>query len=348
MSRDPLTEPDPTTSGHRREPGRHRRRLVIGALAVSLLANVVLIGTRDSGGIGSWRSQAGRLAYLSAYDEALAAMPSHRAYDVPTDFGTVRGYLFASPTVEDRRTNTDTTPIVLLPGWGSGTPMWQINLSGLVRHRPVYALDALGDAGRSIQSVPLDSAAAQAAWVEQALAGLKIKKAHIVGHSFGGWSATNFAIRYPGRVASLSLLDPVQTFGPIRASVVVRSLAFTLPLLPDSWRDAALADIGGTEQIDRNDPLTRMVALGNQHFVSHRSFPSRFSDPQLRSISFPVYAAMAADSAVNGDPDKAVARARRLVAGISIRSWPGASHSLPMERPAEINAELVAFMDRIG
>lgn len=295
------------------------------------------------GAIGYWRSQTGRADYLAAYDQALAAMPTHRTFDLATDYGTVRGYLFAGAT-DQHSTADDRTPVVLLPGWGSGTPMWETNLRGLMHHRPIYALDALGDAGRSSQSVPLDSPDAQAAWIGQALAGLKIKTAHIVGHSFGGWTATNFAIRRPQRVASLSVLDPVQTFGPIRMSVVVRSIAFAVPFLPQSWRDAALADIGGAESIDRNDPITRMIALGNEHYVSKRSFPSQFSDAQLQSITVPVYAAMAGNSAVNGDPDKAVARARRLVGDIRIRTWPGATHSLPMERPTEINDELEAFM----
>jgi pimeloyl-ACP methyl ester carboxylesterase len=32
---------------------------------------------------------------------------------------------------------------------------------------------------------------------------------HLVGHSFGGWLAANYAVRDPERLASLSLLEPV-------------------------------------------------------------------------------------------------------------------------------------------
>jgi pimeloyl-ACP methyl ester carboxylesterase len=322
--------------------GDHRwpRRVLCGALAISLLVNGWLIAADNGPKVGAWRSQSGRATYLSAYDDVLDSMPEHRSWDLDTDYGTVRAYLFTSPEHEGK------TPIVLLPGWGSGAPMWKINIAGLVRERPVYALDALGDAGRSSQTVPLTSPEAQAEWIDQSLGGLEIDTAHIVGHSFGGWNAANLAVRRPGRVASLSLFDPVQTFGPIRWQVVLKSIPSTVPLLPQSWRDQALADIGGVDAIDPDDPMTRMISAGTQYYVSQRSFPGRFSDDQLRSLRMPVFAALAGDSAVNAAPEKALTRAESLVPDIEIRVWPGASHSLPMEQPDKINSDLLGFIGR--
>ena len=65
---------------------------------------------------------------------------------------------------------------------------------------------------------------------------------HVVGHSFGGWLATDFALRHPEQTVSLSLFDPVQTFSSLKWEVYLLAIPASIPLLPQSWRDAALDD----------------------------------------------------------------------------------------------------------
>ena len=60
---------------------------------------------------------------------------------------------------------------------------------------------------------PLTPPDACAAWLDELLGQLGAgphgdRPAHLVGLSYGGWIAMNQAIRAPGRVASLTLLDP--------------------------------------------------------------------------------------------------------------------------------------------
>ena len=124
-------------------------------------------------------------------------MPSPaRTIDVKTSYGTVRVYQFQ--TLDPEVHGAD-APVVLLPGRTSGVPMWGANLRGLLAQRTVYALDALGDAGMSVQTRAIESSADQGAWIEETLASLGLRRSHLVGHSFGGWLAANYAARHPPR-----------------------------------------------------------------------------------------------------------------------------------------------------
>jgi hypothetical protein len=50
--------------------------------------------------------------------------------------------------------------------------MWSENICGFVGDHRVIAFDALGDAGLSVQSAPMESFENQALWMEQVLAEL--------------------------------------------------------------------------------------------------------------------------------------------------------------------------------
>jgi pimeloyl-ACP methyl ester carboxylesterase len=138
--------------------------------------------SRDPSQVGRFRSAAGKQAYLAAYQKAMTLLPRPRsALELKTTFGRVRMYEFGAAS-----TDRTAISIILLPGRTSGVPMWASNLPDLVAARRTYALDALGDAGLSVQSRPISDAADQADWLDQVLAHLPVRSVHLVGHSFGG------------------------------------------------------------------------------------------------------------------------------------------------------------------
>jgi pimeloyl-ACP methyl ester carboxylesterase len=314
--------------------------LVRAGCALGLVVVVVLgwVTLHDPSPLGNFRSSEGRRAYEASYAAALQRLPPpRRTMDVATGFGTVRVYEFA-PT----RT-PGATPAVLLPGRSSGAPMWASNLADLVTKRTVYAMDPLGDAGLSVQTRRIENGADQADWLDQAIAGLGSPAVHLVGHSFGGWLAANYAMRRPERVATLTLVEPVFVFQGLRWQVYVWSLPASLPFLPDRWRDRMLSEIGGTEEVDRDDPLARMISDATQHFSAKLPLPERITDEQLRGLRMPVYAVLGARSSMH-DAAAAVAVARACVKDVRAEVWPGASHSLPMEFPERLDREVLDFM----
>jgi pimeloyl-ACP methyl ester carboxylesterase len=250
------------------------------------------------------------------------------ALDTETALGTVRCYRWTKAGAESL------APIVLLPGRGSGAPMWSRNLPALARRRTVYALDALGDAGMSEQREPLSGAADQARWLEDCLWALGLERIHLVGHSFGGWLAANYASRYPSRVASLSLLEPVFVLGSIRPALVLKSIPYGIPFLPKAWRQSLIKEISGSSEIDRSDPLARMIDDGTELYAVRLPAPTLVGPSEAGSWRFPAYLALGGRSAVHDSA--AIAAAAAPFGGIRVRLWPEGTHSLPMERPEEI------------
>ena len=294
--------------------------------------------SRDPSQVGHFRSAAGEQAYLAAYRKAMTLLPTPRStLNLETTFGRVRVYEFGAASAD-----VAAIPIVLLPGRTSGVPMWAYNLPDLVAARTTYALDALGDAGLSVQSRPIRDAADQADWLDQVRAQLPVRSVHLVGHSFGGWLAANYATRHPERVQTLTLLDPVFVFQGLRWQVYFISLPASLPFLPRSWRTRMLSIIGGGP-VDPDDPVARLISEATEHYALKLPLPERLTGTQLRGLPMPVYAALADGSVMhNGRHAADVARAE--IRDATVELWPDATHSLPMEQAAKLDRTILAFM----
>jgi pimeloyl-ACP methyl ester carboxylesterase len=293
---------------------------------------------RDRSPLGHFRSAAGEQAYLAAYRQAMALLPTpHSTLDLETTFGRVRVYEFGAASA-DRAA----TPVVLLPGRTSGVPMWAYNLPDLAVARTTYALDALGDAGLSVQVRPIQDAADQADWLDQVMTQLPVRSIHLVGHSFGGWLAANYAVRHPERVQTLTLLDPVFVFRGLRWQLYFISLPASLPFLPRNWRTRMLSTIGGGP-VDPDDPMARMISEATEHYALKLPLPKRLTSTELRGLQMPVYAALAGRSAMH-DAARAADVARAELPSPTIELWPDATHSLPMEQSAALDRTILAFM----
>jgi pimeloyl-ACP methyl ester carboxylesterase len=284
-------------------------------------------------GIGRFTGDAGRAGFVAAYDEAMRELPRpDLVQDVATSFGIVRAYRFGGG---------DETPLVLLPGKASSTPMWQPNLPSLVRICPVVAVDLLGEPGMSVQQREITGAADQAAWLAEALAGLGLEKVHLLGVSFGGWSAVNLTVRRPELVATLSVLDPVNTFARIGLKVVLFSLGTLVPGL----RGPSLRWIAGGARA-QDSAVGRLIAAGMREYRSALPAPQYFTDDQLRSITAPTLALIAGRSIIH-NPRQAAARAE-LVPNVRVELWPDASHALNGEFPDRVADRLAHLVRSIS
>lgn len=290
----------------------------------------------SSAKLGRWRSLDARDAYADAYQAVLETIPSPtRTLDISTSFGTVRAYEWAAPTAGP--------PVFLLPGRASGAPMWVENLSDWIGRRTIYAVDALGDAGLSTQTMPLTTYDDQATWISQTITELGLDRVQSVGHSFGGATAAIHALRHPEQVATLTLLEPVLVLRPPPVSSLVWATITQLPL-PQSWKDRALAELGGVTvaEVRERTPLAVMIDHGSAGFRAVLPTPRTLTDQEWRSLTMPLRVDIAGTRSLAGGA-AAVERLRSLCPAAVVRLWPEATHSLPMQERKSLAPALLAF-----
>jgi len=87
-----------------------------------------------------------------------ATGPAPTEIDVHTNFGVTRAYRWAG----------NGTPIIFLHGGGMTSVSWAPYAKTL-SSRDVYAVDIMGDAGRSEPAAPITCAADMAAWLDETL-----------------------------------------------------------------------------------------------------------------------------------------------------------------------------------
>jgi len=163
-------------------------------------------GPAPAGEPGSWVSDAARETFMAAYERVFALWPQPvEEFDVETATATTRVHAY--------RPHPDGAPVVLLTGAGGNAAAWFPHVAALAADGPVYGIDMPGDANPSVARGLLAPPASCAAWLDELLGKLGDRQAHLVGFSYGGWVAMNQAIRAPGRVASLTLLDPAGLTG---------------------------------------------------------------------------------------------------------------------------------------
>jgi pimeloyl-ACP methyl ester carboxylesterase len=140
---------------------------------------------------------------LVAYDRVRELSPKPDViHDLPTDFGVVRAYQHGPD---------GGMPVVLLHCFWATSAMWADHMAALVGDFTVFTIDMLGQPGASVQSKSMLTANHCARCIDQVLNGLGLDEVHLVGHSYGGWTALQTAARFPERLATVTMIEPANT-----------------------------------------------------------------------------------------------------------------------------------------
>lgn len=245
-------------------------------------------------------------------------------------------------------------PLVLVPGFGAGLWSWYRQVPAFAERFRTVVFDPRGVARSRVADAPFtmrDLADDLAALLEE----LKVERAHVLGASFGGFVAQEFALAHPGRTRSLVLC--CTSYGG----------AGHVPPAPET-----LAAIASTKGLDTEERVR-----GNWSLAFSQGFAAAHPEEVERVVSLraengapeqlylrQLQAAVAFDAAarvgrieaptlvITGDADRIVPHENSLnlaaaVPGAELKIVEGGSHAFFIERADEFNRAVLEFVDRL-
>lgn len=249
-----------------------------------------------------FRSAKGEREALAAYDAAMELWPvPFEGCEVATDFGSTH-VIVSGPD--------SAPPLVLLHCALLTSAIWSPVIGDLDRYFRTYAVDVMGDFGRSMPTNPPKSGREFADWLGQTLDGVGLERVCLLGWSFGGFVATNFAVHEPQRIERLGLLAPFATF--VRPGIGF--LAGFVPLLirtraTSAWFERRLCRKGSLGMLEHSELLYQRFKNGR---VVFKTGPRVFTDEELRRLGMPTLLLVGEQEFLYNGAN-AVARARRVL-----------------------------------
>ena len=277
----------------------------------------------------------GRAKYLAAYEAmfALWQVP-HDSINVKTRYGS---------THINACGPSDGQSLVLLHGAGLSSTAWFANMAELSVIYRVYAVDVIGDAGKSVAERLMEKRIDYAEWLKDVFDGLKIEKGYLAGHSYGGWLTMNMARVYPTRLKAIVLLAPAASIYPMnfltRLGLHLSAFRFLRPSARSMFKMIAAKGVVFEEIfIDFMEMVTK-------YCVSAIMFPTVYTDEELKQIELPVLLLIGDEERIY-NPKKAIQRAQRLIPKLSAEIIPNMGHAMIMEQPERINSSILDFLSR--
>ena len=269
---------------------------------------------------------------MGIYDARLGQWPvPYESIFLDTTYGKVHA-IVSGPE--------DAPPALLLHASGLSAWSWLYNVEELNKHYRTYAIDTIGDAGKSVLSdldnYPQDGQALSAFYLEISDK-LGVNSAYVVGASQGGFIGTNVALYAPERVKKLVLLGPMGYAGTERTVVrIVLATLFPFKSIQDSTFRWAFGDDPGVQEACVE--WFRLVMTG---VIPKQARPKTFSPEQLQSLQVPVLLVLGERDGLVGNPENAKKLAQNIADVQTVVLNTG--HAVGVERPEEVNSLICNF-----
>ncbi|MDH3976954.1 MAG: alpha/beta hydrolase [Gammaproteobacteria bacterium] len=320
-------------------------------------------GTEElEGNLKLYKSAEGRVAVMDWYANAVESieMEVDSKY-VSTRFGRTH-MLVAGPE--------DAPALILIPGVSGCAPLWRRQIPEFSKHFRVYALDIVGQPGKSDPITPSFLNDDFSLWMTDVLDALNLERAHFAGTSVGGWMVLRLGIFAPERINKIVMLSPT---GMSSARLPVK---IWITKYLNKRKDAdALQDDLTAKSITNKSPgrsfgtfdrqLAKLMALCTRHYRVDRSlgiydektqkvhFMSAIrvmkkfflSEPKklIRKFTPPALLVFGEHEMLY-NPEKVAQRAKKLVPHIETDIIAGAGHAAIYDKPEEVNDRVIQYL----
>jgi pimeloyl-ACP methyl ester carboxylesterase len=243
--------------------------------------------------------------------------------------------------------------LVLLPGVRVGSLMWLDAIAALSAGHRTYALDIIGDVGFSVSRRRPSKSEDFVTWLDEVL-GVLVPEGplSLMGVSFGGSIAAQYAVRRPGRLRSVVLLAPAATVLPFAWSFFARMTFLSIPLpglrggplrrtLRWLFEDAARGDAACRARLEQ--VLTEMQLVVRAFALPPPPWPRVLDDAAWRGLRVPCLFVVGENEKIYS-ARAAVERLHRIAPQVQTVIIPGAGHDLGLVQPDLVGRKVLEFL----
>jgi pimeloyl-ACP methyl ester carboxylesterase len=232
--------------------------------------------------------------------------------------------------------------------------MWIHNIAALSAHYRTYALDTMGDVGFSVNRRDISKPEDLVNWLDEVFTVLVPEgPLSLMGISYGGWLAGQYALRFPGRLRNVVLLAPAFTVLPVSFAFLARMGLLSIPvggplrrMLRWLFRDAVQ---GGDPCRGLVEEAIADLQLAVRLFDLPRPVrPTVIDDKAWQGFSVPCLFLVGENEKIYSAP-AAVGRLKRVAPQVKAEIIPGAGHDLTMVQADLVVRKVLAFLrERAG
>lgn len=279
-----------------------------------------------------YKSSTSHAALMDFYEANLKQWPvPYTSLTIPTRYGETHLIASGSP---------DAPPLMLLRGAGGNALLWAPTVKYLSRAFRTYAVDVIGESGKSAPTRPPYNGPAYGEWMVDVLDGLEIDRASVAGTSRGGWLTLKIAQAAPIRV---ECIVPMCAEGLSPVSLAFLRHIFPVLVLPGRKTVTRLLRFLTPPGLPVHPYLIEERVMVYKTFRQSMSRPPVFTDEELRRITAPTLLLYGEHDAVY-DLNAIRKRAARLPGNFHFEIIPNAGHVLDYDQPEAVSVRILKFI----
>lgn len=245
-------------------------------------------------------------------------------------------------------------PLVLVPGFGTGLWIWYRQVPAFAKRFRTIVFDPRGVARSAAADEPF-TMRQLAEDLAVLLAELNVEKTHVLGASFGGFVAQEFALAHAARTRSLVLC--CTSYGGTGhippAPETLAAIASTKGLnTEERVRENLLLAFSPRFVEQQAGEVERVISLRAENDVPEYAYLRQLQAAVAFDTAAHVGDIKAPTLVITGDADAIVPHENSLnlaaaIPGATLRIVSGGSHTFFIERPEEFNRAVVEFIEQL-
>jgi pimeloyl-ACP methyl ester carboxylesterase len=271
---------------------------------------------------------------MAIYEEKFSRWPvPFETEYIQTHYGETHVVVSGSP---------ENPALILLPGLAVTSMMWLPNIASLAKHYRCFAVDVIGDHGKSRLNNPRiypRTGKDYSFWLKQVYAGLGLSEAYLTGASNGGYAAINHALFAPEQVSKLVLMAPSGIELTIK-KVLLKIFYYLIFPTDRNRKNLVNWFLGNNQKVQ--EAFFEQMGQGMQ-IVPKGPIPILISSNRLKMIRMPVMLILG-----ENDPTissrKAAERIRSNISQARIEEIPVVGHVLNYEASGQVEELVIDFL----